>query len=92
MKRFAVMYNDFVLVGPKSDPAKVGGSKDIVDALQKIKAAQAPFVSRGDRSGTHIAELALWKAAGIDIAQGQGAVVPRHRLRAWGRRSTPRRA
>jgi tungstate transport system substrate-binding protein len=72
VKRFPVMYNDFVLIGPKSDPAKVGGGKDIVQALQKIKAAQAPFVSRGDRSGTHIAELALWKDAGIDIAKDKG--------------------
>ena len=72
VKRFEVMYNDFVLVGPKSDPAKVGGGKDIVAALQKIKAAQAPFVSRGDKSGTHFAELQLWKMAGIDIAKDRG--------------------
>src|SRR5262249_31486310 len=64
VKRFPVMYNDFVLIGPKSDPAKVGGGKDILEALKKVKSAQAPFVSRGDRSGTHIAELDLWKAAG----------------------------
>jgi tungstate transport system substrate-binding protein len=72
VKRFEVMYNDFVLVGPKSDPAKVGGTKDIVAALRKIKAAQAPFASRGDKSGTHFAELQLWKAAGIDIAKDKG--------------------
>ena len=72
VRRFEVMYNDFVLVGPKSDPAKVGGSKDIVAALQKIKAAQAPFASRGDKSGTHFAELELWKAAGVDIAKAKG--------------------
>ena len=72
VQRFEVMYNDFVLVGPKSDPAKVAGSKDIVTALQKIKAAQAPFASRGDKSGTHFAELELWKAAGIDIARDKG--------------------
>jgi tungstate transport system substrate-binding protein len=72
VRRFEVMYNDFVLVGPKSDPAKVGGTKDIVAALKKIKAAQAPFASRGDRSGTHFAELQLWKAAGIDIAKDKG--------------------
>jgi tungstate transport system substrate-binding protein len=72
VKRFEVMYNDFVLVGPKSDPARVGGTKDIVAALQKIKAAQAPFASRGDKSGTHFAELQLWKAAGIDIAKDKG--------------------
>ncbi len=72
VKRFPVMYNDFVLIGPKSDPAKIAGGKDIVEALRKIKAVQAPFVSRGDRSGTHIAELALWKEAGIDIAREKG--------------------
>jgi tungstate transport system substrate-binding protein len=72
VKRFPVMYNDFVLIGPKSDPAKVGGGRDILEALKKLKSAQAPFVSRGDRSGTHIAELALWKAAGIDIEKDKG--------------------
>jgi tungstate transport system substrate-binding protein len=72
VKRFPVMYNDFVLIGPKSDPAKVAGGKDIVEALRKIKAAGAPFVSRGDKSGTHIAELDLWKVAGIDIARDKG--------------------
>jgi tungstate transport system substrate-binding protein len=72
VKRIPVMYNDFVVIGPKSDPAKIGGSKDVVEAFRKIKAASAPFVSRGDRSGTHIAELALWKAAGIDIASEKG--------------------
>ena len=72
VKRFPVMYNDFVLVGPKSDPAKVRGGKDILEALRKVKAASAPFVSRGDRSGTHMAELALWKEAGIDIAADKG--------------------
>jgi tungstate transport system substrate-binding protein len=69
-KRYEVMYNDFVLIGPKSDPAKVGGGKDIQAALQKIAAAQAPFVSRGDKSGTHAAELRYWKGAGIAIAPG----------------------
>jgi tungstate transport system substrate-binding protein len=72
VKRYPVMYNDFVLIGPKSDPAKVGGGKDIVVALKKIQSAQAPFVSRGDRSGTHMAELALWKVAGVDLAQAKG--------------------
>jgi len=72
VKRLPVMYNDFVLVGPKSDPAKVAGGKDIVEALRKIQAQAAPFVSRGDRSGTHMAELALWKVAGIDIAKDKG--------------------
>jgi tungstate transport system substrate-binding protein len=72
VQRFEVMYNDFVLVGPKSDPAKVAGSRDIVAALQRIRSVQAPFVSRGDNSGTHFAELELWKAAGIDIAKVKG--------------------
>ena len=71
-KRFDVMYNDFVLIGPKSDPARISCGRDIVGALKKIKAAGAPFVSRGDRSGTHIAELDLWKLAGIDIATEKG--------------------
>jgi len=69
-KRYEVMYNDFVLIGPKSDPAKVGGGKDIQAALQKISTAQTPFVSRGDKSGTHAAELRYWKGAGITIAPG----------------------
>ena len=72
VKRFPVMYNDFVLIGPKSDPAKIRGGRDVLEALKKIKSAGAPFVSRGDRSGTHIAELALWKLAGIDIAAEKG--------------------
>ena len=67
VKRFAVMYNDFILIGPKSDPAGIKG-KDIETALKAIKEKAAPFVSRGDKSGTHSAELALWKAAGIDVA------------------------
>lgn len=61
-----VMYNDFVIVGPKADPAKVKGSKDVVASYRKIAAAKAPFTSRGDSSGTHAAELRLWKVAGID--------------------------
>ena len=72
VRRYEVMYNDFVLVGPKSDPAKIGGTKDIIAALQKIRSAQAPFASRGDKSGTHFAELELWKAAGVDIAKDKG--------------------
>ena len=72
VKRLPVMYNDFVLVGPKSDPAKIAGGKDTLEALRKIKGAAAPFVSRGDRSGTHTAELTLWKQAGIDIAAEKG--------------------
>lgn len=71
-KRFDVMYNDFVLIGPKSDPAGVKG-KDIATALKAIEAKGAPFVTRGDRSGTHAAELALWIVAGIDIASTKGA-------------------
>jgi tungstate transport system substrate-binding protein len=71
VKRYPVMYNDFVLIGPKDDPAGVKGN-DIVAALQTLKAKAMPFVSRGDRSGTHIAELALWKDAGIDIAHDRG--------------------
>ncbi len=72
VRRFPVMYNDFVLIGPKSDPAHVGGGRDIVAALRKLAADKAPFVSRGDRSGTHMAELALWKDAGIDIDKAKG--------------------
>jgi tungstate transport system substrate-binding protein len=71
VKRFDVMYNDFVLIGPKSDPAGVKG-KDIETALKAIQDKGAPFVSRGDKSGTHSAELALWKQAGIDIAATKG--------------------
>jgi tungstate transport system substrate-binding protein len=70
--RRQVMYNDFVLVGPKSDPAKVAGDRDIVAALSKIAAAQAPFVSRGDDSGTDKAEKRLWQEAGIDIKAASG--------------------
>ena len=84
--RLDVMYNDFVLAGPKSDPAKIKGGKDVVAALKAIHAAASPFVSRGDKSGTHTAELALWKATGLDpagekapwykeIGQGMGAAL-----------------
>ena len=73
VKRYPVMYNDFVLIGPKNDPAGVKGMKDVAKALQMIKDKQAPFISRGDRSGTHLAELALWnKDAGIDIDKEKG--------------------
>jgi tungstate transport system substrate-binding protein len=72
VKRFPVMYNDFILIGPKKDSAKVGGGKDVLAALKKVQATQAPFVSRGDRSGTHMAELALWKAAEVDIDKAKG--------------------
>jgi len=70
--RHDVMYNDFVIVGPKSDPARIAGMKDAVAALTRIRDAKAPFASRGDRSGTHSAELRLWKAAKIDPTQGKG--------------------
>lgn len=72
VKRFDVMYNDFVIVGPKSDPAQIAGSKDVTDALRKIAAAKAPFISRGDKSGTHAAELRLWKEAGVDLSAAKG--------------------
>jgi tungstate transport system substrate-binding protein len=68
VRRYPVMYNDFVLAGPRNDPAKIAGGRDIVEALRKIHGAQAPFVSRGDNSGTHAAELRYWTMAGIDIA------------------------
>jgi len=71
VKRFDVMYNDFVLIGPKADPAGVKGG-NIETALKTIKEKAAPFISRGDRSGTHTAELALWKQAGIDIEATRG--------------------
>jgi tungstate transport system substrate-binding protein len=71
--RRAVMFNDFVIVGPASDPARVNGLRDSVEALTRIAASRAPFVSRGDRSGTHAAELRLWREAGIDVAAGRGA-------------------
>jgi tungstate transport system substrate-binding protein len=72
VKRFDVMYNDLVLVGPKSDPAGVSGSTDIAAALTAIQTRQAPFVSRGDKSGTHSTELRLWKVAGADIEAAKG--------------------
>ena len=72
VKRYPVMYNDFVLIGPASDPAGVKGSHDIVAALKAIKDKGTPFISRGDRSGTHIAELDLWKTANIDIEKEKG--------------------
>jgi tungstate transport system substrate-binding protein len=71
-KRFPVMYNDFVIIGPKSDPARIARGADAPEALRKIKNASAAFVSRGDRSGTHIAEVNLWTLAGIDIAKEKG--------------------
>src|SRR5215470_37558 len=71
VKRFDVMYNDFVLIGPGTDPAKIRGSNDILAALKAIYDKGAAFVSRGDRSGTHAAELALWKEANLDPASGK---------------------
>ncbi len=74
VRRFPVMYNDYVLIGPKTDPARIKGTKDVAKALQTIKEKQAPFISRGDRSGTHLAELALWnKDAGVNIEEDKGA-------------------
>src|SRR5262245_42282609 len=87
VKRNPVMYNDFILIGPKSDPAGIKGAKDVAAAFKTIKEKGAPFISRGDKSGTHAAELALWKAAGVDvggtdkgawykeIGQGMGAAI-----------------
>jgi tungstate transport system substrate-binding protein len=86
LERKAVMYNDFVLIGPKHDPAGIRGQADIVAALRAVQARKIPFVSRGDKSGTHAAELALWKAADIaiettkgpwyrEIGQGMGAAL-----------------
>ncbi|WP_127999364.1 extracellular solute-binding protein [Piscinibacter defluvii] len=72
LERRAVMYNDFVLIGPKGDPAGTKGS-DIVEALKKLAAGEAEFVSRGDKSGTHAAELRYWKAAGLDTPVGKVA-------------------
>ena len=67
-QRNEVMYNDFVLIGPKADPAKIGGGKDIQAGLQKIASTQTPFISRGDKSGTHAAELRYWKGAGVEVS------------------------
>ncbi len=70
--RREVMYNDFVIVGPKADPAKISGGKDVIESLKKIAASQAPFASRGDKSGTHAAELRYWKQAEVDPQMGKG--------------------
>ena len=72
VQRFGVMYNDFVIAGPKDDPARIAGMRDAAKALEKIAGARAPFVSRGDDSGTHKKELALWRAAGVDTARASG--------------------
>jgi tungstate transport system substrate-binding protein len=73
VKRYQLMYNDFLIVGPKADPAGVAGTSDVVEALKKIAAAKAPFASRGDDSGTNKAEMTLWKAAEVDPKQASGA-------------------
>jgi tungstate transport system substrate-binding protein len=73
VRRYPVMYNDFILVGPQSDPAGVFGSHDVLAALAAIRHKQATFISRGDRSGTHLAELALWHLAGVDSPASAGA-------------------
>lgn len=73
LERRDVMYNDFVIVGPKADPAGISGMKDAAGALKKIAEAAAPFASRGDDSGTHKAELALWKKAGVDVGGASAA-------------------
>ena len=70
--RFDLMYNDYIVVGPPADPAKVGGMKDAKEAFKKIAAAQVVFLSRGDNSGTHKAELQIWKAAGVDPKKASG--------------------
>jgi tungstate transport system substrate-binding protein len=72
VKRYPVMYNDFVLIGPAADPAHVAGGKDIAAALRAIAGAKPAFVSRADKSGTYSAELRLWKEAGVDIATAKG--------------------
>lgn len=72
VERHPVMYNDFLIVGPAADPARIRGGSDVVKALQAIAAGKLPFVSRGDRSGTHQAELRLWSAAGIDVERDRG--------------------
>jgi tungstate transport system substrate-binding protein len=93
VKRYPVMYNDFILSGPKSDPAGIKGSKDIVSALATIKDRDVSFISRGDNSGTHQAELNLWKIARMDIAAERKAgrladPGTRRSARAWVRRLT----
>lgn len=72
VKRYDVMYNDFVIVGPEDDPAGIKGMDEATEALKRIAAAEAPFASRGDDSGTHKKELSLWKAADVDVANASG--------------------
>ena len=73
IKRYDVMYNDFVLVGPKSDPAKIAGAKDVAAALAAVAKSGAPFASRGDDSGTHKKELSLWRTADVDVKKASGS-------------------
>jgi tungstate transport system substrate-binding protein len=73
VRRFDVMYNDLILVGPAHDPARIAGSKEIVAAFKRIAETKVPFVSRGDDSGTHKAELRLWKDGGVDVKAAPGA-------------------
>src|SRR6266567_6067071 len=73
VKRFDVMYNDFVVIGPKADPAHIAGGKDVTAAFRAISVSKAEFISRGDRSGTHAAELRYWKDAGVDLDAKKGA-------------------
>ena len=72
VKRYEVMYNDFIIVGPQTDPAGIRGLKDVTQALAQIAAKPAPFVSRGDDSGTHKLEVRLWRDAGVDVAKASG--------------------
>ncbi|MFN0262355.1 substrate-binding domain-containing protein [Tepidamorphus sp. 3E244] len=72
VERHDVMYNDFVIVGPASDPAGVAGTENVVEALKKIAESKSAFASRGDDSGTHKAELRLWKQAGVDVGSASG--------------------
>lgn len=73
VERHDVMYNDFIIVGPKDDPAGIKGSKDVAEAMRKIAGAKAPFASRGDDSGTHKREKSLWKEAGVDVEAASGS-------------------
>ncbi len=72
-ERRHVFFNDFVVIGPSGDPARIAGLRDAAEALRRIAQARAPFISRGDRSGTHAAELRLWRMAGHDPLEGRGA-------------------
>jgi tungstate transport system substrate-binding protein len=73
VERREVMYNDFIIVGPAADPARIKGGRNTVEALKKVAAVKAPFASRGDKSGTHAAELRFWTSAGIDVSAGKGS-------------------